>query len=144
MRLLATLGLGLAFVFATAREGVGQGQSIRPNIKHDVGGSCVYDRNGAVVFAPPGVRCSDRTEHPRPAGGGAPASFIEGLPAPMRSDVSGLLRDHAHIHDELARLRKVLEVGDHKLALETLDKLTSEVVEHRGREERFFQQMARE
>ena len=142
IRLLATLGLGLVFALATAREGAGQ--SVKPNIKRDVGGSCVYDRNGAVVFAPPGVRCTDRTEHLRPAAGQAPASLIEGLPEPMRGDVSGLLRDHAHIHDELARLRKVLEAGDHKLALEALAKLTSEVVEHRGREERFFQQMARE
>ena len=141
MRLLATLGLGVAFGLATATEGVGQ--SLKPNVKRDVGGSCVYDRNGGVVHAPPGVRCPDQTDHLRPAPGEAPASLIEGLPEPMRSDVSALFRDHAHINDELARLRKVLEAGDQKLALETLNKLTSEVVEHRGREERFFQQMAR-
>ena len=137
-----TLALGLFFAVAPATEGVGQ--SLKPNVKHDVGGSCVYDRNGGVVHTPPGVLCLDRTDHLKPTPGAAPASLIEGLPETMQSDVSKLFRDHAHINDELARLRKVLETGDQKVALQTLDKLTSEVVEHRVREERFFQEMARE
>jgi len=75
-KLLATLALGLAFGLATAREGVGQ--SLKPNVKHDVGGSCVYDRNGRVAHAPSGVRCPDRTDHLQPAPGEAPASVLSG------------------------------------------------------------------
>lgn len=108
----------------------------------NVGGSCVYDREGRLVGSPAGVSCSDRTDHLRLAPGAAPASVLEGLPEAMRRDVSDLLRDHAHINDELARLRQLVETGDRKLALGTLEKLTSEVVDHRGREERFFRQMA--
>jgi hypothetical protein len=135
-----TLALGLVFGAAPATEGLGQ--SVKPNIKHDVGGSCVYDRTGRVVFAPPGVNCADRTDHLSPAPAEASASLIEGLPEAMRVRVSELFRDHAHIHDELAQLRKAFDAGDQKLALRTLDKLTSEVVEHRVREERLFQEMA--
>ena len=136
---LATLALGLAFGLATPLEGV-CGQIDSP--KRDVGGSCVYDREGRVVGNPVGVRCPDRTEGAGAAQGGDPVP--KGLPEPLQRDASALSHDFARIDDELAQLAQVIRSGDQKLALETLRRLTSDMVDHRRREESFVQQVARE
>ena len=112
VRGLAALALGLAFGLAMPLEGL-CGQIDSP--KRDVGGSCVYDREGRVVGNPVGVRCADRTEGAGAAQGGEPAS--KGLPQPLQQDASALSRDFARIDDELAQLGQVIRSGDQKLAL---------------------------
>ena len=137
VRGLATLGLGLAFGLAVASEGV-CGQVDSP--KRDVGGSCVYDREGHVVGNPVGVRCADRTEGAGSAQGGDPV--VKGLPESLQHDASALSADYGRLDEELAQLGQVLRSGDQKLALDALRRLTSDMLEHRRREESFLQQVA--
>ncbi len=140
--LLPMLAAGLLLVGA-AMESLGQSRErvLIGNPYRDAGGSCVYDREGKVVFAPSGKHCPDATDH-LSTSRKADSPIVASYPPGMRRKISKLLRDHEHIAQEIARLRQAVASQNREAALEAVDKIREEVTEHRGREERVFAEMA--
>ena len=137
---LGLLAAGCVLVVGTQSLGQSRGGAAQ-GIRRDVGGSCVYDKQGRVVFAPDGKLCPDATQHlSTPREGNSP--IVASYPPALQGELSGLLRDHEHIAQEIARLRKEVESQDRKIALQTVDKIRAEITDHRAREEAFFEKMA--
>ena len=111
------------------------------NLGRDAGGSCVYDKQGKVVFTPAGKHCRDASDHlstaPR-----SDSPIIANYPAAVQSELGKLLGDYDHITQEIIRLRQAIVSRDHELALEVVDKIRDEAAEHGAREKRFFEAMA--
>ncbi len=133
-------GLVLGFVIEAQAQRVTQ-PSLRGNPKRDIGGSCVYSKEGKVVFAPAGKNCPDATDHlSKPTNADSP--ILAGYPPAMREELAKLLGDHDHISQEISRLRQAVERRNREVALEAVDKIRAEVTDHRAREEVFFEKMA--
>lgn len=115
---------------------------LRGNPRRDAGGSCVYNKDGAVVFAPDGKHCSDRSDHLANSLSDSPV--VDAFPPAMRQELTRLLGDHEHIAGEVARLTHALDNQNGRAAMDAADKLRSELAAHRAREEKFFATMARE
>ena len=115
---------------------------LRGNPKRDAGGSCVYDRDGKVVFAPEGKECRDRRNHLTELEK-SESDLIQGFPPAMQQELARLLGDHDHIADEIARLRHAIRNEDRNVALEAAEKVSSELTDHTAREERFLEGLAR-
>lgn len=134
-----------ALLFMVGVPTVSFGQSrepvLRGNPKRDAGGSCVYDKNGKVVFAPDGKHCPDASDHlSKPSDADSPV--LAAYPPALREDLRTLLSDHDHLAVEAARLREAVDSGNRLVALEAADKIRSELTAHRAREERFFEKVA--
>lgn len=143
---MAAVGLlltGLATEsLARSRRPTTQDPVLRGNPLRDAGGSCVYDKQGKVVFEPQGKRCPDGTDYltnPRRASSPVVASYPPGI----RHELSRLLRDHDRIAQEIARLRWAVESQNQGVALEALGKIRAQITDHRAREERFAEEMTR-
>lgn len=116
---------------------------LRANPYRDGGGSCVYDRAGKLVHTPRGKECRDRSDHSEDPGLDAFASLVDGFPPAVRADLRKLLGDHAHISEELTRLRQTIEAGERAEALEFADRVETEVAGHRRREEELLSKLSR-
>ncbi len=140
--ILSILSAGLVFGFAT--EALAQKvrqPALRGNPKRDIGGSCVYSRDGKVVFAPNGKHCPDGSDHlSKPTQADSPV--VAAYPPAMRRELAELLGDHDHISLEITRLRKAVESRNQDVALDAVDRIRAEVTDHRAREERFFEKLA--
>lgn len=121
---------------STTREPI-----LRGNPYRDAGGSCVYGKDGKLVYAPKGKRCRDGSDHLGTAGD-AQSPILAGYPPARRDDLAKLLSDYEHLVDEVARLRMAVDAGNRPVALEVADKIRSELTAHRAREERFLEKMA--
>ncbi len=145
--LLSMVAAGLLLV-GVATESLGQsGRAVtrepvlRGNPRRDAGGSCVYDKDGKVLYAPKGKHCPDATDHvSKPRGADSP--IVASYPPAMRGELTKLLGDHNHIAQEIARLRQALESRNREVALEAVNRIGAEVTDHRAREERFLEKMA--
>lgn len=115
---------------------------LRGNPKRDAGGSCVYDRDGRIVFAPAGKECRDRANHLVDRGD-ADSDLVGSFPPALQDDLSRLLSDHVHLAREISRLRTLIGEEGREDALKTAEKVSLEVTEHTAREERFFEEVAR-
>jgi len=115
---------------------------LKGNPRRDAGGSCVYDRDGKVVFAPAGKVCRDRANHLLERGN-ADSDLVEAFPPRMQDDLSQLLNDHVHMAKEVARLRYMIREEERADALRAAEKVSAELTEHTAREERFFEAVAR-
>ena len=115
---------------------------LRGNPKRDAGGSCVYDRDGKVVFAPAGKECRDRANHLVDRGD-ADSDLVGSFPPALQDDLSRLLGDHVHLSQEISRLRYLIREEGREEALKAAEKVSSEITEHTAREERFFEAVAR-
>ena len=115
---------------------------LRGNPKRDAGGSCVYDRDGKVVFAPEGKECRDRRNHLTETKQ-SDAGLVQGFPPAMRQELARLLGDHDHIADEIARLRHAIRNENRNVALQAAEKISTELIDHTAREERFLEGLAR-
>lgn len=130
----------------SASPGQGRGPKYRDpvlqgNPRRDLGGSCVYDQSGKVVFAPEGKYCPDGSDHlSNPSDADSPV--VAGYPPELREELRRLLSDHDHLAVEVGRLREAIESGNRRVGLEAADKIRSELTAHRAREERFFEKMA--
>ncbi len=127
--------------FANGRQSPNRETDLRGNSQRDAGGSCVYDKDGKVVFTPRGKHCPDGTDHLSNARR-SDSPIIASYPAALQGELSKLLGDHDHIVKEIARLRQAIVSRDHGLALEVIDKIDAEITEHGAREARFFEAMA--
>ena len=137
---LLVVGIATESVAQSARSSTRQPVLIG-NPRRDAGGSCVYNKDGKVLFAPAGKHCPDATDHlsvPRMTDSPIVASY----PPAMRGEVSRLLEDHDHIAWEIARLRQAIVNPNREIALEAADKIREELTVHRAREERFIEKMA--
>jgi len=112
------------------------------NPRRDAGGSCVYNRQGQVVFAPAGKTCRDREDHLSELGA-VDTDLVDSFPPRMRSKLTRLLSDHGHIAKDMARLRFMIREEKPEEALEVADKINSELTDHSVREEKFFKAMGR-
>lgn len=140
---LLILAVGL-LVAGTATESLAQSRrpttrepALTGNPRRDGGGSCVYDKEGEVVFAPDGKYCPDGTDHLSKSGN-AHSSVVASYPPALQGELARLLGDHDHIAQEIARLRQAVEDRNREIALEAVDKLRAEATDHRAREEKFF------
>lgn len=115
---------------------------LRGNPKRDAGGSCVYDRDGKLVFSPAGKRCRDRANHLLDRSD-ADANLVQAYPASLRDALSRLLSDHVHLSQEMSRLRYLVREEERADALIAAEKLGAELTEHAAREERFFEALGR-
>ena len=148
--ILAAGVLLIGLASETLGQSRGRGRGGRPatrdpilkgNPRRDIGGSCVYDRDGKVVFAPNGVTCRDGTDH-LTAPTQAKSPVLTRYPPALRKDLSELLGDHAHLKQEIARARRAIETRNPDLALAAMNKLGEEFASHRVREERFLERVA--
>lgn len=114
---------------------------LRGNPRRDAGGSCVYDKQGRVVFAPDGKHCPDGTDHLSKESK-VESPILSKYPPEARRDLSRLLADHDHLAGEIARLRKAVENRDQAVALEAVEKVRLEITDHRAREEAFLENFA--
>ena len=121
---------------ATTRDPV-----LKGNPRRDAGGSCVYGRDGKVVFAPEGKDCRDKRDHLSELDT-SESRIVDSFPPAMRPELSKLLSDHKHIASEVIRLRQAIRNQNQNEALEAADKITSELTDHTAREERFLEAMA--
>jgi len=145
---LPVLAVGLLLLVGVATESLGQSRRsatrdpiLRGNPRRDAGGSCVYNKDGKVVFAPAGKNCPDATDHlslPRTALPPVVASY----PPAMRGELSKLLADHGHIDREIVRLQQAVGSQNRNAALESATKVREYFTDHRAREERFLEMMA--
>ena len=115
---------------------------LRGNPKRDAGGSCVYDRDGKVVFAPAGKECRDRANHLVDKSD-ADSNLVGEFPPGLQDDLAMLLSDHVHMAQEVSRLRYLIREEGREDALRVAEKVSSEITEHTAREERFFEAVAR-
>lgn len=115
---------------------------LKGNPRRDAGGSCVYSRDGKVVFTPEGKDCRDNRDHLSELGT-SDSRIVDAFPPAMRPELSKLLADHKHIATEVTRLRIAIRNKNQDKALEAAEKINSELTDHRAREERFFEAMAR-
>lgn len=137
----------LLLLLGIPTESLGQSRSgyrepvLPGNPRRDAGGSCVYDKNGKVVFAPDGKDCPDGSGHlSKPSDAESP--ILDGYPPALRNELAALLSDHEHLASEAARLRTAVDSGNRSAALEAAEKIRSELTDHRAREERFFEKLA--
>ena len=126
---------------ANGRHSPNRETELRGNSQRDAGGSCVYDKEGKVVFTPRGKHCPDGTDHLSNARR-SDSPIIASYPVALQGELSKLLGDHDHIVKEIARLRQAIVSRDQTLALEVVDRIHAEVTEHEAREARFFEAMA--
>lgn len=94
-----------------------------------------------AVFVPVGKYCPDKVNH-LPGAKRSEAPVVASFPPELREELSRLLGDHDHIAKEVARLRQAVKSGNRQLILEAADKIGSELVDHRAREESFFEKIA--
>ena len=78
------------------------------NPRRDAGGSCVYNKDGKVVFAPAGKHCPDATDH-LSVQRNTDSPIVARYNPAMQGEVNKLLGDHDHIAWEIARLRQAVE-----------------------------------
>lgn len=147
-RLNAGLALGFAALVAFAGPSFAQKETqstLRSNPYRDIGGSCVYGKQGEVLFAPKGGHCPDRTDHLSAARKATTtADPFPGLPPAYQTEARGLVSDHSHIADELDQLRQAIARSQKEDALAIADKLVGEMREHLAREEDFIGKLAAE
>lgn len=147
-RIVASSMLALAATLAVATPSLGQretSRSLRSNPYRDIGGSCVYGKQGEVLYAPKGAQCADKTDHLSTARKDAAATGrFQDLPPAFRPEASGLVADHSHIADELLELRQAIARNQKEGALAIADKLAGELNDHLTREERFLEKLAAE
>ncbi len=123
-RLLVTvtaIALGIALP-ALAQKVIER--SLRGNPYRDVGGSCVYGRQGELMFAPKGVRCSSLQEAAPDETEAVPSDRFTGISPTLRAEISTLLESHAHVAEELAELRRAVAEGRTADALQASDHLS--------------------
>jgi hypothetical protein len=116
-------------------------RSLRSNPYRDIGGSCVYGKQGEVLYAPKGAQCPERTEH---LAAPAPQGRFSGLPPAYQPEAGQLVADHDHIAEELARLRQAIARNQKEGALQMADKLIAELTQHLQREESFLEKLEAE
>jgi hypothetical protein len=120
-------------------------RSLRSNPYRDIGGSCVYGKQGEVLYAPKGAQCADRTEHlAAPAPAAAQQGRFNGLPPAYQPEARKLVADHDHIAEELTRLRQAIARNQKEGALQMADKLIAELTQHLQREESFLEKLEAE
>ncbi|HEB89513.1 MAG TPA: hypothetical protein ENI85_08095 [Deltaproteobacteria bacterium] len=136
-------------IFGSAFEALAQQSRVRSidpilrgNPKRDAGGSCVYDRDGRVVFSPAGKECRDRRNHLMDLDT-ARSDLMAEFPPEVKKELARLLADHDHIADEVARLRHVIRNEDRNAALRAAEKISAELTDHTVREERFMEDLGR-
>ena len=148
--LLSGLAAGV-LLLGLVTDSLGQGRSrgrsstrdpvLKGNPWRDIGGSCVYDWDGKVVFAPNGATCRDATDH-LTAAKPAEAPVLASYPPALRAELSKLLGDHDHLRQEISQARLAIKARNRELALAAVDKLGEELADHRVREERFLERIA--
>jgi len=140
--------LALLVFLASAPASVAQKEtqtSVRSNPYRDVGGSCVYGKQGEVLFAPKGANCTDRSDHlSQERKDALPQDAFPDLPPSYKAEASGLVTDHVHIASELDELRQAIARNQKENALAIADKLVAELREHLTREEGFIARLAAE
>jgi|GEM_PF-6278132 len=115
---------------------------LKGNPYRNVGGSCVYGRDGKLVFAPSRARC--------PAQQGTTADSPEARSSKkshspqLRADMRSLLEDHAQVAQKLAELRRAVAKGQKTEALEASEHIARELSEHMVREKRLFEKLSAE
>lgn len=136
---LACLVIGLSLAIASSSFGQRvQPVPLRENPYRDIGGSCIYGRDGKAVYAPAGVHCPDNTRRDVRAPA-AKAGTTDKYPPAMRGELDRLLDDHEHLSREIAELRRAIEGRKQEAALEALDHITTKLRDHLLREERFLE-----
>lgn len=147
IRRIVRAALGFAGFLLLASSAVAQRETqapVRANPYRDIGGSCVYGKQGEVLFAPRGARCADRTDHLDATRSASTTDRFPGLPPAFRGEANGLVTDHGHIANELDELRRAIARGKQEDALAISDELVGELREHLAREERFIGKLAAE
>ncbi len=147
--LFATAFVTTILVLAFTAEALAQQSRVRSidpilrgNPKRDAGGSCVYDRNGRVVFSPAGKECRDRRNHLTELDTTG-SDLVGDFPPAMRKELARLIADHDHIADEIARLRHAIRNENRNTALRAAEKVSAELTDHTAREERFLENLGR-
>lgn len=147
-RVVRSVCLSLFAALAFAPAALAQREnpaSLRSNPYRDIGGSCVYGKQGEVLFAPKGSNCPDQSDHLSQARKAAtPQDPFPGLPPAYKAEADGLVSDHVHIADELDELRQAIARNQKESALAIADKLIGELREHLTREEGFIDKLAAE
>lgn len=145
---IRSICLSLLVLFALVPAALAQREtpsSVRSNPYRDIGGSCVYGKQGEVLFAPKGSNCPDQSDHLSQARKAAtPQDPFPSLPPAYKAEASGLVADHVHIAGELDELRQAIARNQKENALAIADKLVGELREHLTREEGFIDKLAAE
>lgn len=111
------------------------------NPYRDIGGSCVYGRQGELVYAPKGASCgSRRDEEDSPSQTTTPDRW-ENLAPALRAEMVALFEGHSHVAEELTRLRRAIAVGRTDDALQATDHVVQELTEQLAREERLLEKL---
>lgn len=118
-----------------------QAQPLRWNPYRDIGGSCVYGGAGELLYAPKGSDCKDRRDNPGSKTEALESEFPS-LPPALRTEAESLLADHAHIAEELARLRRSIATEKKKNVLLAADRVIDELTRHHAREEKFIRSIS--
>lgn len=145
-RQIRLAALGLAGLLAMAVPALAQRETpptLRSNPYRDIGGSCVYGKQGEVLYAPKGADCPDRTNHLGAAQSASTSKTrFQELPPAYRAEANGLVSDHEHIATELGELRQAIARNQREQAMTLADKLVAELREHLTREEGFLDKLA--
>ena len=117
-----------------------RGRRVRDNYYRDIGGSCIYGRDGKVVYAPKGATCRTPDSSSDTAAEDAPAS-LEKVPPELQSQVDQLIGQHERFAEALTQLLKRIEARKYKAAAKLLDGLKTDLADHERREEQLFERI---
>ena len=140
--LLVATALGALVLPALAQQV--REQPLQANPYRDIGGSCVYGRNGELLHSPKGSRCAVQEEVAPPAAAAGTAGRFGGLPPALRTEANALVDSHTHVADHLVELRRAIVLNDKTKAIATSDEVAKELIEHLAREQALFEKLASE
>ena len=116
---------------------------LRGNPYRQVGGSCVYWRNGELLNQPKGVVCPTQEKAPGASAQDSSEKF-KGLPPQLRAEANALVASHDHVAEHLIELRRAVALNDKTTAIAISDEIAKELIYHLAREQALFEKVAAE
>lgn len=155
VRTVATRSLRAALLATLTFAAPALAQSVRDkplteNPSRTPGGSCIYDGDGKLLFAPRGATCPETESPPASAAPEAAPSQREqppgaqgAPPLPARQEVAALLAERERLDVELARVREAVAYEDRESARRVVDESLRKITRHLEHEARVLQPLAK-
>ena len=144
-RVLFSLAIGgLLFTALPSAAQQVKERVLQGNPYRQIGGSCVYGRNGELLHAPKGAKCASREDEAPGANAAQASERFAGLPPALRAEANALMESHAHVADDLAELRRAVAQGEKAKALGLSDEVVKELLAHMNREQALYEKLAKE
>lgn len=108
------------------------------------GGSCIYGRNGELVYAPKGVACASRQESAPDQTATSLSDRLAALSPALRKERTAILGGHSHIAAGLAELRPAVAQDRKDDALVASDHVVREPTDQLMNEQLLFEELSKE